>query len=64
MPKYKNKMKQSIMSKLQHNCCLKVDFQKVDKHTGGKWLFHATGRHKDTQLQNLKPHCRISKLSS
>ena len=31
---------QSIMWNLQPNCCLKVDFQKVDKHTGGKWLIH------------------------
>ena len=28
----------SIMSNLQPNCCLKVDFQKVDQHAGGKWL--------------------------
>ena len=35
------------------NCCLKVDFQKVDKHTGGKWLIHDTKRRKDNQLQSL-----------
>ena len=28
---------QSIMSNLQPNCCLKVDFQKVDRHTGGNF---------------------------
>ena len=25
----------SIMSNLQPDCCLKVDFQKVDQHAGG-----------------------------
>ena len=30
------------MSKLQPNCCLKVDFQKVDQNAGGKWLIHDT----------------------
>ena len=28
----------SIMSYLQPNRCLKIDFQKVDQHAGGKWL--------------------------
>ena len=54
----------SIMSNLQPNCCLKVDFQKVDQHAGGKWLIHDTKRRKDNQLQSLKLPCRISKLSS
>ena len=51
---------QSIMSNLQPNCCLKVDFQKVKQHTGGKWLIHDTQRHKDNQLQSMKLPCRIS----
>ena len=51
------------MSNLQPKCCLKVDFQKVDKHTGGKWLIHDTKRRKDNQLQSLKLSCRVSKLS-
>ena len=38
----KNEDLQSIMSNLQPNCCLKVDFQKVDQHTGYKWLIHDT----------------------
>ena len=70
MSKYKKKYKiqkkkdlQSIMSNLQPNCCLKVDFHKVGKHTGGKWLIHDTKRCKDNQLQNLKLLCRISLLS-
>ena len=52
-----------IMSHLQPNCCLKIDFQKVDQHAGGKWLIHDTKRRKDNQLQSLKLPCRISKLS-
>ena len=42
----------------------KFDFQKMDRHAGGKWLIHDTKRRKDTQLQSLKLPCRISKLSS
>ena len=42
----------------------RIDFQKVDQHTGGKWLIHDTKRRKDNQLQSLKLPCRISKLSS
>ena len=34
------------MSHLQPNCCLQIDFQKVDQHAGGKWLIHVTKRHK------------------
>ena len=51
---------QSIMSNLQPNCCLNVDFQNVDKHTGGKWLIHDTKCHKENQLLSLKLPCRIS----
>ena len=43
---------------------LKIDFQKVDQHAGGKVLIHDTKRHKDNQLQSLNLPCRISKLSS
>ena len=39
---------------------LKLDFQKVDQHAGGKWLIHGTKRRKDNQLQSLELHCRIS----
>ena len=38
------------MSNLEPNYCLKVDFQKVDKQTRGKWLIHDTKRRKDNQL--------------
>ena len=43
---------------------LKMDFQRVDQHEGGKWLIHDPKRRKDNQLQSLKLPCRISKLSS
>ena len=52
------------MSNLQPNCCLKIDFQKVDQHAGSKWLIHDTKRRKDNQLQSLMLPCRISKFSS
>ena len=35
----KNEDLQSIMSNLQLNSCLKVDFQKVNQHTGGKLCY-------------------------
>ena len=54
----------SSMSNLQPNWCLKIDFQKVDQHAGGKWFINGTKRRKDNQLQSLKLPCRISKLSS
>ena len=49
------------MSNLQTYNHFALDFQKVDQHTGGKWLIHGTKRHKDNQLQiwNELP-CRIS----
>ena len=34
----------SIMSNLQTYYHFKLDFQKVDQHTGGKWLIHGTER--------------------
>ena len=42
------------MSNLQPNCCLKIDFQKVDQHAGCKWLIHDTKRRKDNQLESPK----------
>ena len=30
----------SIMSNLQTNYHFKLDFPKMDQHTGGKWLIH------------------------
>ena len=48
------------MSNLQTYYHLKIDFQKVDQLTGGKWLIHGTKRRKDNQLQSLELLCRIS----
>ena len=48
------------MSNLQTYYRFKLDFQKVDQHTGGKWLIHGTKRHKDNQLLSLELPCRIS----
>ena len=42
------------MSNLQTNSWLKLDFQKVDLHTGGHWLIHNTKHRQDTQFQNLE----------
>ena len=47
------------MSNLQ-TYYFKLDFQKVDQHTGGKWLIHGTKCRKDNQLQSLELPCRIS----
>ena len=58
MSKYKRNVKPTAQ------LWLKIDFQKVDQHAGGKWLIHDTKRRKDNKLQILKLPCRISKLSS
>ena len=50
----------SFMSNLQTYYHLKLDFQKLDQHTGGKWLIHGTKRRKNNQLQSLKLPCRMS----
>ena len=42
-----------FMSNLQTYYHFKLDSQKVDQHTGYKWLIHGTKRHKDNQLQSL-----------
>ena len=50
----------SLMSNLQTYYHFKLDFQKVDQHTEGKWLIHGTKHRKDNQLQSLELPCRIS----
>ena len=50
----------SLMSKLQTYYNFELDFQKVDQHTGGKWLIHGTKRRKNNQLQSLELPCGIS----
>ena len=48
------------MSNSQTYYHFQLDFQKVDQHTGGKWLIHDSKRHKDNQLQSLELPCRKS----
>ena len=59
-----NKQKQhklfSLMLNLQAYYHFKLDFQKVDQHTGGKCIIHGTKRRKDNQLLSLELPCRIS----
>ena len=38
---------------IQTHYLFKLDFQKVDNQTGGKWSIHATTHRKDNQLQSL-----------
>ena len=64
MSKYKNDEDLlSIMSNLQPNYCLKVDFQKVDQHAGGKWFIHDTKGRKDNQLHIRKSSVWHQQLS-
>ena len=48
------------MSNLQIRYHIKLDFQNVDQHTGGKCSIHGTKYRKDNQLQSLDLPCRIS----
>ena len=49
------------MSNLQPNCCLKVDFEKMDQHAGGKWLIH--DRHQTPQGQSVaKPETPLKNI--
>ena len=48
------------MSSLQTYYHLKLDNQKLDQDTGGKWLIHGTKRRKDNQLQSPELPCRVS----
>ena len=41
---------------------VKTSFQKVDQHTGSKWLIHGIYHRKDNQLQRLELPCRIPYL--
>ena len=45
----------SFMSNFQTHCHFKLDFQKGDRYSGGKWLIHGTKHHKDNQLQGMNP---------
>ena len=47
------------MSNLQIHYHFKLDFQKVDQHSGVQWLTLGTKRHRDNELQSLELFCRI-----
>ena len=53
-------MKKIVLHCVKLRNQFKFDFQKVDKHTGGKWLIHGTKHQKDNQLQSLELPCRTS----
>ena len=57
---YRNRNENNETMPFQTNYGLKLDFQKVDQHTGGKWVIHATEHRKDNQLQSLQHPCRVS----
>ena len=50
----------SSMSNLQTRYHFKLDFQKNDQHTGGKWLIQGTKHRNDNQLQSLEIPRKIS----
>ena len=52
----------SILQSSQTHYPFKQDFQKVDQHTGGKWLIHSTKQHNDNQLQSLELPSNIFSL--
>ena len=56
----KQKKKVFPYAKLTNLLSFKLDFQKVNQHTGGKWLINGIKRRKDNQLQSLELPCRIS----
>ena len=47
------------LSNLQTHYHFQLDFQYVDRHTGGK-LIRGSKRHKENQLHSLQLPCRIS----
>ena len=46
------------MSSLQNHYHYKLDFQKLDQHTEGKWIIYSTKHHRDIQFQSLEQHCK------
>ena len=44
----------SIMSNVQTHYRSKLDFQKMDQNTRGKWLIRGTKHRKDNQFQSLE----------
>ena len=60
--KKKQKKLFSFMSNLPTFYHFKLDFPKVDQHTGGKWLIHGTKCCKDNQLQSLTMNSQKSAM--
>ena len=58
-PPQKKKKVFFIMTNLHPHYHFKLDFQKVEQHTGGKWKIHGPKRRKNNQLQSLERSCRI-----
>ena len=48
------------MPNLQTHYHYKLDFQKEDQLTGGRWLIDGAKHGKDTQLQSMEIPCRMS----
>ena len=53
-----------IASNIQTHYHFKLDFQKVDQHTGRKWLIHDTKHRKDNQLQSMEHPVEYSSRES
>ena len=51
----------SVITNLQTNCCLKLDFKNEYQRIGGK-CFILGMKHKDYQMQSLELPSRISQL--
>ena len=49
------------MSHLQPSCCLKIDFQKLDQHAGGKWLIHDTKRRNNVNYNGYVSDFKVTK---
>ena len=52
----------SLMSNLQTYYHFKLDFQKVDQHTGGKWLIQGTKRRKDNHPGENSPVIPVEEM--
>ena len=48
-----NERRSPFMSNWQTHIHFKLDFQKMDHHTGGNWLIQGNKHSKDDQLQGL-----------
>ena len=51
-------------SRIWQSCPRAPNFQKVDQHTGGKWLIRSTQRRKYTRSRSLELPCKISYIGT